>query len=179
MQELVAAGERGVLVRVLLDKSFTVLELDEFFAKEVKPSGVEIRYYNSSTLAQISTTQFRNHRKLLVVDGKEALTGGRNIGDDYFDLSAKFNFNDADVYLTGPIVKTLKASFEKFFNHKIAERPTLPEKPLLDLRDNIRKERLRLRPSYDLQLKNKKPEQRLLPLRQTFAALKNLTFALR
>jgi putative cardiolipin synthase len=127
-RELVAAAKRKVKVRVLIDKSIAVLELDEFYAKELKKNGVEVRYYNSAPLYKVSTMQFRNHRKLLSVDDREAITGGRNIGDDYFNLSTEFNFNDHDIYVKGPIVVTMRKSFDKFFEHEITERPEFPTK---------------------------------------------------
>ena len=130
-RELVAAAARGVKVRILVDKSVAVFELNEYYAKEFSKHGIEVRYYNAAPMVRVSTVQFRNHRKLLAVDDLEAITGGRNIGDDYFNLSPKFNFNDRDIYVKGPIVKTMRKSFDKFFEHKIAERPEFPSKSIL------------------------------------------------
>lgn len=125
-RELVAAAKRGVKVRILIDKSKPIFVFNSYFAKEFSKYGVDVRYYNKAMLIQISTVQFRNHRKLISVDDQEAITGGRNIGDDYFDLSDKFNFNDTDIYVRGPIVKTMRESFDAYFEHKITERPKLP-----------------------------------------------------
>ncbi len=127
--ELVLAAKRGVKVRVLVDKSSAIFVLDEYYAKALKEQGVELRYYNDAALIRVSSINFRNHRKLLVVDDKFAITGGRNIENDYFDYSEEFNFLDRDVYVEGDIVKTMRESFDKFFEHKIAERPELPERP--------------------------------------------------
>ena len=126
MQELVKAGKRGVKVRILIDKSLAVIELNEFHAQELSPYNIEIRFYNAAPLIQLSTIQFRNHRKVMIADGKYAIVGGRNIGDDYFDMSLKYNFLDRDVYIDGPIVKTIEDSFNEYFNHKISERPQFP-----------------------------------------------------
>lgn len=124
-RELVAAAQRGVKVRLLIDKSKPVFEFNEHYAKELRRYGIIVRYYNNAPLLRISTVQFRNHRKLLAIDDFEALTGGRNIGSDYFDLSEEFNFNDLDMYVKGPIVKTMRASFDQYFDHPISERPNL------------------------------------------------------
>jgi len=124
-KELIKAAERGVKVRMLVDKSKPIFEFDEYYVSALKPYGIEVRFYNKAPIARISTVQFRNHRKLITVDDQEAITGGRNIGDDYFDLSDKFNFNDTDVYIKGPIAKTMRESFDKYFEHKISERPNL------------------------------------------------------
>lgn len=122
-QELVNAAERGVTVRVLIDKSAAVFVFDEHYAEVLKEQGVEVRYYNPAPMIQVSSINFRNHRKLISVDDKFAITGGRNIGDDYYDLSKSFNFLDRDVYIEGDIVKTMRESFDEYFNHKISERP--------------------------------------------------------
>lgn len=126
-RELVKASQRGVKVRILIDKSKPIFEFDEYYAKALAAHNIEVRYYNKAPLLRISTVQFRNHRKLISVDDQEAITGGRNIGDDYFDFSDKFNFNDTDIYVRGPIVKVMRESFDKYFEHKISERPKLPE----------------------------------------------------
>ena len=128
-KELAAAAKRGVKVRLLIDKSGPVFEFDEFFAKEMLSRGVEVRYYNAARLWRVSSLQFRTHRKLLAIDDQEAITGGRNIGDDYFDLSPHFNFDDADLHASGPIAKVMREAFDRFFADKITERPSLPVEP--------------------------------------------------
>jgi len=127
--ELIKAAERGVKVRVLVDKSGTVFQLDEYYAKALKEKGVEVRYYNAAPLIRFSSINFRNHRKLISVDDKVAITGGRNIGDDYFDLSPEYNFVDRDVIVEGPMVKTMRESFDKFYDSEITEHPTYPSRP--------------------------------------------------
>jgi putative cardiolipin synthase len=123
LKELVAAAKRGVKVRILVDKFVTVFKMDEYIAQELKKNNIELRYYNPSSLFKISSVQFRNHRKLMVRDGEEAITGGRNIGDEYFDLSENFNFLDRDVTVEGEIVKTMQGSFNQFWSSKLVEVP--------------------------------------------------------
>lgn len=125
-RELEKAAARGVKVRILVDKSVAVFRLNPYYAKEFASRGLELRYYNKAPLWKVSTMQFRNHRKLLSVDDKEAITGGRNIGDDYFDLSDRFNFQDTDIYVKGQIVKPMRETFDHYFEHKITERPKFP-----------------------------------------------------
>ena len=128
-RELVEAAKRGVKVRLLVDRSKPIFVLDEYYADELIKQGVEVKYYNTAPLYKISTIQFRNHRKLLTVDDEEALTGGRNIADDYFDLSLRFNFNDRDIYVKGPLAKVMRESFDAFFDHKISKKPKTPRAP--------------------------------------------------
>ena len=123
--ELVKAAERGVKVRVLVDASVAVLELDKYYVEQMEAKGIDVKYYNTASIIRVSSIQFRNHRKLLSVDDKYAITGGRNVEDDYYDLSPEYNFMDRDVLVEGPIVKTMRESFDEFFNHKISDHVKL------------------------------------------------------
>lgn len=127
-RELVAAAKRGVKVRILIDKNVATFRMNSYYAHELAQHGVEVKYYNDAPVIKISTVQFRNHRKLLSVDDVEALTGGRNIGDDYFDMSHEFNFYDRDVYVMGPIVKVMRESFDLFFDHEMSVSPKRPKR---------------------------------------------------
>ncbi|WP_408096555.1 phospholipase D-like domain-containing protein [Peredibacter sp. HCB2-198] len=129
LKELAAAAQRGVKVRLLVDNFFGVFKMDEFYAQELKKKGIDVRYYNTYPLVALSTFQSRNHRKLMVTDGKEAITGGRNIADEYFDLSEKYNFLDRDVTVEGEIVKTMDESFEKYWNSDMTKEPGPPREP--------------------------------------------------
>ena len=129
LKELAAAAKRGVKVRLLVDNFFGVFKMDEFRAQELNKKGIDIRYYNTYPLLALSTFQSRNHRKLMVTDGKEAITGGRNIADEYFDLSEKYNFLDRDVTVEGAVVKTMDDSFEKYWNSDMTKIPGPPREP--------------------------------------------------
>src|SRR5690606_1637960 len=103
-QELLKKARAGVKVRMILDASITVLQWDEYLveaARLASKGNLEIRHYNTAPLLYISSNQFRSHRKLIVIDDKEAITGGRNIGNEYFDLDEKYNFLDRDIYVKG------------------------------------------------------------------------------
>ena len=128
LKELAEAAKRGVKVRILVDKHISGFKLDEYYAQVLKDSGIDIRYYNAASVFQLSSVQYRNHRKLMVVDDKEAITGGRNIADSYFDLSKDLNFLDRDTTVKGDIVKTMRESFDNFWDSKIVQvpKPSLP-----------------------------------------------------
>ena len=129
LKELAEAAKRGVKVRILVDKAPPIFEMDEHIVKVLKESNIEVRYYNAASVFKISSVQFRNHRKLMVRDGEEAITGGRNIADEYFDLSKEFNFLDRDVTVEGEVVKSMDKTFDNFWNSKIVEIPGEPRKP--------------------------------------------------
>jgi putative cardiolipin synthase len=131
LQELAAAAKRGVKVKVLIDKAFFNLRIDDYYAQVLQENGVEVRYYNNTPITNFSTVQYRNHRKLMVVDDKEAITGGRNIADEYFELSPKFNFLDRDTTIEGDLVKPMKETFDLYWDSKMTEvrKPLLPPDP--------------------------------------------------
>ncbi len=128
-RELVKAAQRGVKVRILVDKFAT--ELNSFLAHELEAYGIELKFYNTSFVLNFGSINYRNHRKLIVVDGKEAVTGGRNMADDYFNLDHKYNYEDRDVYVKGPLAETMRDSFNEFFVHKISKSSDRPDRPMI------------------------------------------------
>jgi len=129
LKELAAAAKRGVKVRVLVDKTPMSFKMNEHIAEVMKEHNIEIRYYNPAPVYKLSTIQFRNHRKLMVRDGEEAITGGRNIADEYYDLSKEFNFLDRDITVEGSVVKSMNDTFDNFWDSKLVEIPKKIEEP--------------------------------------------------
>jgi cardiolipin synthase C len=126
------AADRGVRVRVLVDDLNTAGE-DRRFLHLSENTNVEVRVFNpfpggrfaTWTRMLASATDMRriNHRmhnKLFVADNALAITGGRNIGDQYFTRDPYSNFIDLDVVAAGSIVQELSASFDAFWNSKYA-----------------------------------------------------------
>ena len=115
-QALAEKSRSGVDVRVLVDFSLAVFELRPAFARVLSEAGVEVRYYNTSSVARIFSVQHRTHRKMLIVDNNVAMVGGRNIADDYFDLGSHYNFLDSDVIVEGELVPTMRESFDLYWD---------------------------------------------------------------
>src|SRR5581483_2897856 len=63
-----------------------------------------------------SRLDYRMHNKLMVVDDAVALTGGRNIGDQYFQVDPESQFGDDDIVAVGPVVTRLEAEFAEYWN---------------------------------------------------------------
>jgi cardiolipin synthase C len=126
------AADRGVRVRVLVDDLNTAGE-DRRFMHLSSHANVEVRVFNPFTAGRFSILtrvvasatdirriNHRMHNKLFVADDALAITGGRNIGDQYFTLDPRSNFVDLDVVAAGAIVPQLSASFDQFWNSKYA-----------------------------------------------------------
>lgn len=114
-QALARKAAQGVKVRILVDFAMPVFKLAPGVARALESSGVQVRYYNTSGIARFFAMQHRTHRKLLVADRKKAIIGGRNIGNDYFDLSTHYNFLDSDLLIQGPIAAAIVDSFELYW----------------------------------------------------------------
>lgn len=72
---------------------------------EMKAAGIEVGTFNESTKKGKLQINFRNHRKIVVVDGEVAFLGGLNIGDEYASLKEKYGpWRDTNVRIEGPSV---------------------------------------------------------------------------
>ena len=131
-EALLRAADRGVKVRVIVDDLLIDAPDKSLLALDKHPN-IDIRIYNPRH--QVGTpfykralnvvTDFRGvnqrmHDKTFIVDGKVAITGGRNMADEYFDYDQDYNFRDRDALLLGEAVKTMQASFESFWANKLA-----------------------------------------------------------
>lgn len=128
---LIKKAKEGVKIRVLIDTFVGAAGLNFFIAHELRSHGIEVKYYNPSPTIRVVETQWRNHKKSMTIDNKESILGGRNIGDEYFDLSETYNFVDRDVLVRGPIVKHITYSFNSIWNSKESVkvlRPKMPKK---------------------------------------------------
>ncbi len=112
---LVEKAKQGVKVRLLFDHFMIGSTISPFHAHELEAQGIDVRFYNKTSLLR-AKAQYRNHRKSLVVDGKIAIIGGRNIADEYFDLSDEYNFIDRDLTIEGEIVNAISQSFNDVWN---------------------------------------------------------------
>lgn len=122
---LVAAADRGVHVRVLLD-DINVAGRDADLARLAAHPNVEVRIYNPTPerrgalrllgfLGDFVRLNRRMHNKSFTVDGAVTIIGGRNIGDEYFDLDPEMNFRDRELLVAGPVVAAVTAGFEAFW----------------------------------------------------------------
>ncbi len=130
--ELATAAARGVRVRVLVDDLYAVRE-DALFAALAGQPGFDVRLFNPlpvrgggfASRVVLSGREFtrinhRMHNKLLIADNSFAVTGGRNIADEYFDRSGAANFIDMDLLSSGPVVAALSTLFDEFWNSPYA-----------------------------------------------------------
>lgn len=123
---LVAQARAGRTVRLLYDE-VGCIKLSSTYLRRLLDGGVDVRAFNTRQ-GWVNRFQlnFRNHRKLLVVDGQRGIVGGLNIGDEYLgnhDWVTRWRDTSASVY--GPIVKKIQAVFAS--DYYWASRQQLPE----------------------------------------------------
>jgi phosphatidylserine/phosphatidylglycerophosphate/cardiolipin synthase-like enzyme len=132
LQGLRKAAQRGVRVRVLLDDFNSVGEDAQVLRLAFEPN-VELRLFNPipgsrqslvgrllGSLDDVERIQKRMHNKLFIGDNAWGIAGGRNLGDVYFGGGDKQNFVDLDVLAAGRIVRDMSASFDRYWNDKLA-----------------------------------------------------------
>ena len=130
LDELRVAARRGVKVRLLVDQLAALRRVDTLAAMAGAHANFEMRIYNPLLgRARINYPMYalasaccwrklnqRMHNKLLVVDGRVAITGGRNYQNDYYDWDTSYNFRDRDILVAGPAIPGMAASFDEFWD---------------------------------------------------------------
>ncbi|WP_082582829.1 phospholipase D family protein [Frateuria sp. Soil773] len=129
-REVYDAAQRGVRVRLLLDDINTRGLDPALLALDAHPN-IKVRLYNPfrnrgglwrllEMAQRFFSVNHRMHNKAWIVDGRLAVVGGRNIGDEYFDASERVNFRDLDMLLLGPAVADASGIFDAFWNSSAA-----------------------------------------------------------
>ncbi len=121
--ELLAAAERGVRVRLLLDDVGTA-GLDAPLAALDAHPRIQVRLFNPFALrrpkalgylADLRRANRRMHNKSFTADNQASIVGGRNVGDEYFGATAGVLFTDLDVLAVGPAAQDVSADFDRYW----------------------------------------------------------------
>lgn len=109
---LIRKAMQGVEVRVIYD-GLGSYKLKSSFIAEMRRAGIEARAFLPPWIATLDRrVNYRNHRKILIVDGKIGFMGGINVGDEYLGLSPKLGFwRDTHLELRGDAVYFLQNTF--------------------------------------------------------------------
>lgn len=109
---LIHKVQTGVKVRVILDAlgSYT---LPASFIEKMRSAGIEVNMFFPLKFPRVlSTINYRNHRKCVVIDGRIGYLGGLNVGDEYLSRDPKLGFwRDTHLRLEGECVQTMQATF--------------------------------------------------------------------
>jgi putative cardiolipin synthase len=129
VDRLLAAADRGVRVRLLIDDFYTLGE-DSTIAAIASHPNLELRIFNpfahrsaaryTEFITDLDRVDHRMHNKSFTVDNQVAVVGGRNIAEEYFDAKSAWELDDMDVLAVGPVVKGVSAAFDVFWNSEFA-----------------------------------------------------------
>lgn len=129
VHSLLAAADRGVRIRLLVDDMFTAGYDTGLRALQSHPN-FEIRIFNPFNRGAVGRTlgavpsfgriNRRMHNKTFTVDNRITIIGGRNIADEYFGAREDSRFGDLDVVGVGPIVGDVANMFDLYWNHETA-----------------------------------------------------------
>jgi len=109
---LIARAKDGVKVYVLYDEVGSH-DLTESYQEDMREAGIAIHPFNTRKgHGNRFQLNFRNHRKIVIVDGKVTWVGGHNVGDEYLGLDPKFgHWRDTHMRVEGPAAVALQISF--------------------------------------------------------------------
>jgi len=111
---LIAKAAKGVKIFFLYDEIGSHATPLSFW-QEMRDAGIEVfPFHTSRGRGNRFQLNFRNHRKIVVVDGHTAFVGGHNVGDEYLGLSKRFDgWRDTHMRISGPAVIGVRMSFAK------------------------------------------------------------------
>ena len=142
VDRLISSSQRGVEVRVLID-GFGSLDLSEEFIERLREYGIELRKFHPIDPTEdprIWRSNNRDHRKILVVDGHVAYTGGINFSSVYNQSSlsvprdardADSAWRDTDIRIVGPVVSRFQVLFLEMWNKDLPEEERIDAAALI------------------------------------------------
>lgn len=120
---LIEKVKQGVEVRFMYD-AVGSLKLASGFLQEMREAGIKVSAFNPVTFPMLSNKMnYRNHRKIVVVDGEVGFVGGLNVGDEYLGKNPSFGFwRDTHLLLKGEAVMALQAVFLRDWRYITGEQ---------------------------------------------------------
>lgn len=123
---LIERAQQGVRIYFLFD-GYGSYALNKSYLAELSQAGIHCHAFGANrkwwSRLQIN---FRNHRKIVVIDGKEAFIGGLNIGDEYLGRDPKYgNWRDTHMRLVGPSIQAIQLVFLEDWHWATGRTPNL------------------------------------------------------
>ena len=131
ISRIIEAAQRGVRVRLLVD-DLNLADDDRDIAALDATDNISIKLFNPTRSRNLfgvlgdyasafHEMNRRMHNKMIVADGHIVVLGGRNIADEYFGLSPKYNFLDLDFLAAGSVVPEISMAFDAYWNAELAK----------------------------------------------------------
>jgi cardiolipin synthase len=124
MAKLLASRAReGVQVRILVDASGG-RQLDDEELKMLTDAGAQVAHFHPLRISNLGRLNNRDHRKLVILDGRIAYTGGFGFADEWLgDAEDKKHYRDTSLRIEGPAVNRLQGAFTENWIEETGEIP--------------------------------------------------------
>ncbi len=117
-------AQAGVDVRLIYDGFGSQMALPSGYHKKLEAVGIKTRIFSKFTPFLSTSQNNRDHRKIVVVDGKTAFTGGFNMADEYINEKERFGYwKDGGVRITGDAVYNCTVMFLRMWSFLTHETP--------------------------------------------------------
>lgn len=114
---LIDKVKENVDVRIIYDDIGSLGYLESDYYKKLQKEGIKCYKFNPFYPILSGIYNNRDHRKITIIDGKIAYTGGINIGDEYINLKSPYgHWKDSAIKLNGPAVNNLTKMFLEMYN---------------------------------------------------------------
>jgi cardiolipin synthase len=123
---LIEKAKSGIKVRFIIDRIGSI-SLSKKYIKDLRASGISVLFYS-----YIFNPFYRNHRKIVVIDGEVGFVGGMNIGDEYLGKGKLGFWRDLHIKIQGDLVLGLQCSFLHDFYML-----TKPKEALISLEEEL------------------------------------------
>lgn len=115
-------SEEGVKIYLMFDDMGTIVHLPHNFKNQMKAIGIHVRNFNPFSGSLTPAINYRDHRKVVVIDGKIGYTGGANIADEYINIIQPYGYwKDTAVRVEGNGARAFAAMFIQMWN--LGEKP--------------------------------------------------------
>lgn len=116
--DLIERCQKGVKIYIMYDDVGSVLQISDTTVEELKKAGMVVETFNPVEHSFYSYFfNYRNHQKMLIIDGKYGYTGGVNISDRYANINSPYgHWKDVAVRIEGDAVYSMQLIFMGMFN---------------------------------------------------------------
>lgn len=128
LYKIIQAADRGVKVRLLMDDN-NAKAMESIYLALDQHANIEVKLFNPYKFRRLRPVDMvldlkrinrRMHNKTFTADNQITLIGGRNMSNQYYNVSDSYQFSDVDVMLVGQAVDDITHSFDEYWNHSFA-----------------------------------------------------------
>lgn len=128
LHSIIKAADRGVKVRLLMDDN-NAKKMEGIYLALDQHQNIEVKLYNPyrfrhyramDMVLDLKRINRRMHNKSFIADNQVALIGGRNMSNQYYNVSENYQFSDVDVMLVGSASDEIIHSFDEYWNDDYA-----------------------------------------------------------